>query len=76
MVMDRDNSISVYEEHNADVILRTSAERLLVYEVGAGWGPLCEFLGVPVPDAPFPSSNSTEEFQARAEGEATDATDG
>ena len=22
-----------------------------------GWGPLCEFLGVPVPDTPFPHKN-------------------
>ncbi len=22
-----------------------------------GWGPLCAFLGVPVPDAPFPNLN-------------------
>jgi hypothetical protein len=25
---------------------------------GAGWQPLCQLLGVPVPDAPFPWSNS------------------
>jgi hypothetical protein len=31
-----------------------------------GWAPLCEFLGVPVPDAPYPKTNSTEEFRARA----------
>ena len=23
-----------------------------------GWGPLCKFLGVPVPDVPFPRMNS------------------
>jgi hypothetical protein len=26
---------------------------------------LCEFLGKPVPDKPFPSANSTSEFQQR-----------
>ena len=40
--------------------------RLLVYEVGSGWEPLCAFLGVPVPDEPFPRSNATAEFQERA----------
>ena len=64
--MERDHAIEVYESHNADVILRTAGDRLLIYELGSGWEPLCAFLGVPVPAAPFPSSNSTEEFQARA----------
>ena len=39
------------------------ADRLLVYRVSDGWGPLCEFLGVPVPDTPFPQVNSTEDFK-------------
>ncbi len=34
-------------------------ERLLVFEVKEGWKPLCDFLGVPVPDIPFPRSNDT-----------------
>jgi Sulfotransferase domain len=33
------------------------ADRLLVYEVTHGWEPLCAFLGVPVPDEPFPSAS-------------------
>jgi Sulfotransferase domain len=37
-------------------------ERLLVFDVIQGWAPLCEFLNVPTPDAPFPRVNSTEEF--------------
>ena len=76
--LDRDHAITVYEAHNAGVILRTPAERLLVYELGSGWDPLCAFLGVPVPDGPFPSSNSTEEFQARLaarDAEAAEPTD-
>ena len=32
-------------------------ERLLVYDLKEGWGPLCEFLEVPVPDKPFPHKN-------------------
>ncbi len=30
-----------------------------------GWEPLCKFLGVPVPDEPFPRANDTAEMQAR-----------
>jgi hypothetical protein len=32
-------------------------ERLLVFDVGQGWAPLCEFLGTPIPERPFPESN-------------------
>jgi hypothetical protein len=42
------------------------SDRLLVYEVSEGWGPLCAFLGVPVPESkPFPRLNDTAEFRAR-----------
>ena len=37
------------------------AERLLVFEVKQGWGPLCRFLGVPEPQEPFPNMNDTAE---------------
>ncbi len=52
-----------YHRHNAEVQATIPADRLLVYRVSDGWGPLCAFLGVPVPDAPFPRVNSTEEFK-------------
>jgi hypothetical protein len=62
---DPDHVISVFERHNAEVVRRIPAERLLVYEVAEGWAPLCAFLGVPVPEGGMPKVNSTEEFQAR-----------
>ena len=44
---------------------RVPADRLLVYEVREGWGPLCRFLGVPIPaDTPFPHLNDSASFQA------------
>ncbi len=58
--------IAVYERHNAEVKRTIPKERLLVFEAKDGREPLCKFLGVGVPDAPHPSMNSTEEFQARA----------
>lgn len=61
----KDHVIAVYERHNAEVRRTIPAERLLEYVPGQGWDPLCEFLGVPVPDAPYPKTNTTEEFQAR-----------
>jgi hypothetical protein len=38
-------------------------EKLLVFEVRQGWGPLCEFLGKPVPEQPFPHVNDTQAFK-------------
>ena len=44
------------------------SERLLVFEVKQGWEPLCQFLGVPVPqDKPFPHLNDTAEFRRRVQ---------
>lgn len=62
---DHDHVIEVFKRHNAEVRQRIAPERLLVYEVAQGWEPLCKFLGVPVPDAPMPKTNSTEEFVQR-----------
>ncbi|HZQ85816.1 MAG TPA: sulfotransferase [Acidimicrobiales bacterium] len=55
---------AAYEAHNAHVRATVPAERLVDYTAGDGWEPLCTALGVPVPDAPFPHVNSTEEFRA------------
>jgi len=40
-------------------------ERLLIYEAGQGWEPLCAFLGLPVPEEPYPLENTRAEFIAR-----------
>jgi hypothetical protein len=58
-----DNAIKVLRAHEADVIASVPAGELLVYDVKDGWEPLCEFLGVAVPDEPFPQTNSTTEFR-------------
>lgn len=38
------------------------AEQLLVHEAREGWAPLCAFLDVPAPDAPYPRTNDRGEF--------------
>jgi hypothetical protein len=38
-------------------------ERLLVWEVKEGWGPLCAFLGVSEPEEPFPRFNERKGFE-------------
>jgi len=57
--------LSVYRAHNAEVRRTIPRERLLVYDVAEGWGPLCRFLGKAIPDTPIPRVNSTDEFIAR-----------
>jgi hypothetical protein len=53
-----------YHRHNEEVRRAVPADRLLVYDVSQGWAPLCAFLGVRVPEEPFPTVNSTEDFKA------------
>ncbi len=53
------------EEWNAAVTQAIPPERLLVFKVSEGWAPLCKFLGVPIPDTPFPQVNDTPTFKKR-----------
>ena len=55
---------AAYEAHNATVRATIPAARLVDWQPGDGWDPLCAALGVPVPDAPFPHANSTADFRA------------
>jgi len=52
-----DAAIKGYIEHNARVQSSVQRDHLLVYNVKQGWRPLCEFLGVEVPDVPYPRLN-------------------
>jgi hypothetical protein len=52
-----------YERHNAAVRAAIPRARLLEWEVGDDWAPLCERLRVPVPGEPFPHVNTTEEYR-------------
>jgi len=63
---DKAHAIEVFNQHNDHVCRVTPPDRLLVYEIKDGWGPLCSFLGVPVPAGkPFPHLNDAEEFRSR-----------
>ena len=62
---DEDYARAVFERHNAEVRRKVPPEKLLVYEVKQGWGPLCDFLGVEVPDKPFPRLNDSAEMGRR-----------
>jgi hypothetical protein len=61
------------EAYNQSVREAIPADRLLVWKVTEGWEPLCEFLGVPVPDEPLPHENDAETFRGRVVNAALDA---
>eukprot|EP01059_Diplonema_ambulator_P011574 TRINITY_DN21564_c0_g1_i1.p1 TRINITY_DN21564_c0_g1~~TRINITY_DN21564_c0_g1_i1.p1 ORF type:complete len:281 (+),score=62.38 TRINITY_DN21564_c0_g1_i1:213-1055(+) len=59
---------SLYEQHNDKVRQTVPKDRLLEYSVKDGWGPLCEFLGKPVPQDPFPHVNDSASIRRVAVG--------
>ncbi len=65
VVDDEAASKAAYEQHLADVRATIAPDRLIDWQPGDGWGPLCRGLGLPVPALPFPHVNSTSEYQAR-----------
>lgn len=57
-------SEAAYDRHLEMVRTDVPPERLLEWTAGDGWEPLCSALGVPVPDEPFPHTNTESEFRA------------
>jgi len=62
---DEGHAIRAYEENTRRVTAEADPDRLLVFEVAEGWKPLCDFLGVPIPDEPFPHVNDRAAFAAQ-----------
>jgi hypothetical protein len=60
---DEEKAKASYEAHNAEVRATIPAERLVDWQAGDGWEPLCRALGVAVPDEPFPHVNTTADFR-------------
>jgi len=56
--------MEAFERHNAEVRAGVPAERLLEWTPTAGWEPICERLGLDVPDEPFPLTNTTNDTRA------------
>ena len=59
---DKDHCVGVYNRHIEGVTQLVPEDRLLMYKVSDGWGPLCHFLGVSVPNKPFPFTNDRKSF--------------
>jgi hypothetical protein len=64
-LLDKAHAIAVFNAHTEDVRRSVPPKKLLVYESGEGWEPLCAFLGLPVPATPYPKVNTTDDFVAR-----------
>jgi len=59
------NGKPVYDEefyamHNSAIQRAIAPERLLTFNAREGWGPLCRFLGKPLPSFPYPHVNEAE----------------
>jgi hypothetical protein len=69
-------AMATYDRYNADVRATCPPARLLDWNAKQGWAPLCERLGLPVPDEPFPRMNTSQEWAdnaAKAEAEQADS---
>ena len=56
--LSRDSLVKAHDAWKEQVISVVPKDKLLIFQAKEGWEPLCEFLGVPAPDTPFPRSNS------------------
>jgi hypothetical protein len=61
--LDKDACMAAYERHNAEVRATIPADRLIDWKPQDGWAPICDALGVAVPDDPFPVTNTTPQFR-------------
>lgn len=57
--------LDAFDRWNEEVKRTVPKDRLLVFSVKEGWGPLCSFLKLPIPNEPFPNVNDRKEMQAR-----------
>jgi hypothetical protein len=56
--------MDAFDHHNEAVRREIPPQRLLEWTPGDGWEPICERLGVAVPDAEFPKVNTLNEWRA------------
>jgi len=60
---DRQYAINVFSNHIKEVKSIIPEDRLLIHEAKDGWAPLCEFLGHPIPEQPYPRVNEAKAFK-------------
>jgi hypothetical protein len=62
---DPDDVRAAHDRRLEQVRSAIPADRLVEWQPGDGWEPLCRALDVAVPVVPFPHENSTADFLAR-----------
>lgn len=60
-----ENGRRVFHEHYKKIQNLVPPDRVLFYHASEGWGPLCEFLGQPVPSVPMPHENELRVMQQK-----------
>lgn len=63
-INEREFMVNYYRQREDMIRNSVAPERLLVYRIGDGWEPLCDFLEVPVPATEYPRVNSRQETRA------------
>ncbi|KAJ5672165.1 hypothetical protein N7507_001292 [Penicillium longicatenatum] len=56
------NGKKAFEDHYKKIQAMVPPENLLLYHVQEGWGPLCKFLDVPIPEQPMFNVNDSKMF--------------
>lgn len=59
----KENALLGYDQHIQTITDIVPDAQLLHYEIGQGWGPLCDFLGCDIPPVPFPRTNQRSHFK-------------
>ena len=55
----KEPSVRYFNNWTAHVKNTVPPEKLLIFDSKHGWEPLCSFLGVPIPDEPYPRANDS-----------------
>lgn len=61
---DKERTRAMYEERIETIKATVPGDRLTIWNLGDGWEPLAEMLGVPAPEEEFPHLHDTNEFRA------------
>ncbi len=67
-MMNKEDAIAHYLKHIEEVKSTVPPDKLLIFSVDQGWGPLCNFLGVDAPDTDFPNVNNRAEIKKTIAG--------
>lgn len=67
---DRDGILAAFQANSDAVRALEARGQALVFRSSDGWAPLCAFLGVEVPNEPYPKTNARADFFAATRGGA------